>query len=99
MEQMILTKRFNQLGALHLERDVRVLLSHFSGISVRMVRDKFTRLNQMVIILNLEKVSAISEIWGDQSEFLTWRLTPEEVRKVLKLRVEFRQEAIAQLRL
>ncbi|KAF9589205.1 hypothetical protein IFM89_019714 [Coptis chinensis] len=59
LEVIMMQKRFSQLGALQLDRDVRALLSHFSSMTQRTVRDKFARLTQMATILNLEKVSEL----------------------------------------
>ncbi|KAI3944909.1 hypothetical protein MKW92_028661 [Papaver armeniacum] len=84
---------------LQLDRDARALVSHFYGMTQRTVRDKFARLTQMAAILNLEKVSEILDFWGENAGPMTWRLTPAEVRRVLGLRVDFRPEAIAALRL
>jgi len=63
------------------------------------VRDKFARLTQMATILNLEKVSEILDYWGENSGPMTWRLTPAEVRRILGLRVDFKPESIAALKL
>ncbi|MBA0738389.1 hypothetical protein Gogos_011753 [Gossypium gossypioides] len=99
LEVIMMQKRFSQLGGLQLDRDTRALVSHFSGMTQRTVRDKFARLTQMATILNLEKVSEILDFWGENSGPMTWRLTPAEVRRVLSLRVDFKPEAIAALRL
>ncbi|KAI9093919.1 hypothetical protein K1719_026917 [Acacia pycnantha] len=99
LEVIIMQKRFTQLGGLQLDRDVRTLVSHFSSMTQRTVRDKFSRLTQMATILNLEKVSEILDFWGENSGPMTWRLTPAEVRRVLGLRLDFKPEAVAALRL
>ncbi|XVF86226.1 hypothetical protein PTKIN_Ptkin18bG0023300 [Pterospermum kingtungense] len=99
LEVIMMQKRFSQLGGLQLDRDTRALVSHFSGMAQRTVRDKFARLTQMATILNLEKVSEILDFWGENSGPMTWRLTPAEVRRVLCLRVDFKPEAIAALKL
>lgn len=99
LEVIMMQKRFSQLGGLQLDRDVRALVSHFSGMTQRTVRDKFARLTQMATILNLEKVSEILDFWGENSGPMTWRLTPAEVRRVLGLRVDFKPEAIAAVKL
>ncbi|OVA04695.1 Exocyst complex component Sec6 [Macleaya cordata] len=99
LEVIMMQKRFSQLGGLQLDRDARALVSHFSGMTQRTVRDKFARLTQMATILNLEKVSEILDFWGENAGPMTWRLTPAEVRRVLGLRVDFKPEAIAALRL
>ncbi|KAI3920503.1 hypothetical protein MKX01_000842 [Papaver californicum] len=89
LEVIMMQKKFSQLGGLQLDRDARALVSHFSGMTQRTVRDKFARLTQMATILNLEKNAGP----------MSWRLTPADVRRVLGLRVDFRPEAIAALRL
>ncbi|KAJ8437034.1 hypothetical protein Cgig2_025881 [Carnegiea gigantea] len=99
LEVIMMQKRFSQLGGLQLDRDTRALVSHFSSMTQRTVRDKFARLTQMATILNLEKVSEILDFWGENSGPMTWRLTPAEVRRVLGLRVDFKPEAIAALKL
>ncbi|XP_054782804.1 conserved oligomeric Golgi complex subunit 4-like [Prosopis cineraria] len=99
LEVIMMEKRFSQLGGLQLDRDVRTLVSCFSSMTQRTVRDKFSRLTQMATILNLEKVSEILDFWGENSGPMTWRLTPAEVRRVLGLRLDFKPEAIAALRL
>ncbi|KAB2077940.1 hypothetical protein ES319_A06G127600v1 [Gossypium barbadense] len=99
LEVIMTQKRFSQLGGLQLDRDTRALVSHFSGMTQKTVRDKFARLTQMAAILNLEKVSEILDFWGENSGPMTWRLTSAEVRRVLSLRVDFKPEAIAALKL
>ncbi|KAL5126943.1 Conserved oligomeric Golgi complex subunit 4 [Glycine soja] len=44
-------------------------------------------------------VSEILDFWGENSGPMTWRLTLAEVRHVLGLRVDFKPEAIAALKL
>ncbi|KAJ3683805.1 hypothetical protein LUZ60_014032 [Juncus effusus] len=99
LEVIMMQKRFSQLGGLQLDKEVRGLINHFSEMSQRPVRDKFSRLSQVATILNFERVSEILDFWGDNAGHLTWMLTPAEVRRVLGLRVDFRPEAIAALRL
>ncbi|XP_058225691.1 conserved oligomeric Golgi complex subunit 4-like isoform X2 [Rhododendron vialii] len=99
LEVFMMQKRFSQLGGLQLDRDTRALVSHFSSMTQRTVRDKFARLTQMATILNLEKVSEILDFWGENSGPMTWRLTPAEVRRMLGLRVDFKPEPIAALKL
>ncbi|KAK9928418.1 hypothetical protein M0R45_025554 [Rubus argutus] len=63
-EVIMMQRRFSQLGGLQLNRDTRALVSHFSSMTQRIVRDKFARLTQMITILNLEKVSEILDFWA-----------------------------------
>ncbi|KAM1068997.1 hypothetical protein ACFX13_001002 [Malus domestica] len=99
LEVIMMQKRFSQLGGLQLDRDARALVSHFSSMTQRTVREQFARLTQTATILNLEKVSEILDFWGENSGPMTWRLTPAEVRRVLGLRVDFKPEAISALKL
>ncbi len=46
-----------QWGGLQFDKDVRKLLTLFSDLCQRTVRDKFVRLSQMATILQLERVS------------------------------------------
>ena len=99
LEKNLLQKKFNQLGGLQFDKDLRVLMTYFSNNTQRTVRGEFARLTQMASLLNLEKVSEVLEYWGDKSGHMTWRLTPAEVRKVLSRRIDFRPEDIASLQL
>eukprot|EP00741_Cyanophora_paradoxa_P023367 tig00000254_g22573.t1 len=99
LEQSLFQKRFNQLGGLQLDREIRALVTCFSEMTQRTARDKFARLTQMASILNLEKVGDLLEFWGDTAGSMAWRLTVPEVKKVLALRVDFAQKAIDALKL
>lgn len=99
LEVIMMQKRFSPLGSLQLDRDIRALVNHFYSMTQRPVRDKFARLTQMTTVLNVEKVSEILDFWGENSGTMTWRLTPAEVRRVLGLRIDFKPEAIAALKL
>ncbi|GJP70101.1 hypothetical protein CLOP_g1086 [Closterium sp. NIES-67] len=99
VEAAVAQKRFNQLGGLQLDREVRTLVGHLSALTSRSVRDKFARLTQIATVLNLEKVAEILDYWGDNAGPMTWRLSPAEVKRVLGQRVDFRPEAIANLQL
>jgi hypothetical protein len=97
LEVLIGRKAFTQLGGLQLDRDLRALVAAMGEMSARTVRDKFARLNQMAIVLSLESVEEFLDYWGDDTGHITWRLTPAEVRGVLKQRADFSKEAIASL--
>jgi len=91
--------KFNQLGAMLLEKQIRALSSYLSGSSTWATREKFSKLNQICTLLNLEKLHEIYDYWEDRSAALSWRLTVPEVKDVLALRVDFRQEDINKLKL
>lgn len=96
IEAIMLQKKFNQLGGLQLDRDVRTLMGHLSEISQGTVREKFSRLTQIATIVCLENVDELLEFWGDGNG-LTWKLTPGEVKSVLRLRVDFQDSRISAL--
>jgi len=95
LEALLMTKRVSVLGALQLERDVRTFGKRLGEISSRSVRDKLSRLSQIVTLLNLEREVEVLDITSHGG----LRLSAAEIRQVLLLRVEFRKETIAQLRL
>ncbi|XP_068722014.1 conserved oligomeric Golgi complex subunit 4-like isoform X2 [Montipora capricornis] len=87
------------LGGLQFDKELRSLVGYLTAVTQWTIRDKFARLTQIATILNLEKVSEIMDYWGPNSGPMTWRLTPTEVRQVLSLRVDFRNEDINRLKL
>ncbi|CAG8495188.1 1950_t:CDS:10 [Paraglomus brasilianum] len=99
LEKTISATKFNQasLGALRFDKDLRAVLSYFTRNVQGPVRDKFTRLNQISMLLNLEVLSEINDYWGSSSG-VTWRLTVAEVKKVLGLRIDFNQQEVANLK-
>ncbi|CAF5216416.1 unnamed protein product [Rotaria magnacalcarata] len=63
------------------------------------IRDKFQRLTQIATLLSLEKLKEINDYWDPTSSKITWRLTPSEVRQILNLRTDFRNDDIRALKL
>lgn len=98
-EKAIFKTNFSRLGALQLDKELRALITYLSAATTWTIRDRFTRLTQIVTILNLESLSEISEYWGPNTGSITWRLTPSEVRKILALRTDFRLEEIKRVKL
>ncbi|CAJ1359243.1 unnamed protein product [Effrenium voratum] len=98
LEKAALSKRFSLFGALQFESDVRAICSFFTSVSEQALRHKFARLFEMSSLLNLESVDELRELC---SELKTWRLTDEEVRKLLLSRSDFEatEETLANLRL
>jgi hypothetical protein len=100
LDSRIRRKRFNQLGGIQFDADVRALAAFFVARSSRRVRDKFTRLLQIAQLLNLESPAEVLEYWGaNASEATPWELSADEVRAVLALRVDFAAAEVAALRL
>ncbi|KAI9145979.1 COG4 transport protein-domain-containing protein [Paraphysoderma sedebokerense] len=119
-EKYILQTKFNMLGALQLDKDIRSLSQFFtsrqedlnskfennsmlSNYSIQLewshtLKEKFTRLSQLALVLNLETVDEIFEYWGASSN-VNWRLSSSEVKRILGLRVDFKAEEINKLKL
>ncbi|XP_063215730.1 conserved oligomeric Golgi complex subunit 4 isoform X2 [Bacillus rossius redtenbacheri] len=86
MEKVVFKSSFNRLGGLVFDKEVRALVSYLTSTTSWSIRDKFARLTQIATILNMERVSEISDYWGNNSGSLTWRLTPMEMRQIMTLR-------------
>ncbi|XP_011191365.1 conserved oligomeric Golgi complex subunit 4 [Zeugodacus cucurbitae] len=101
LERAIKKSSFNRLGGLILDQEIRALSSYLIGITSWSVRDKMTRLTQIATILNLEKVEEFSDYWrpDNENESPSWRLTPQEVRTLLALRIDFRIDDIKRIKL
>jgi len=84
-EKLVTTSfKFTSFGALAFERDVRGV-SGCVGAGVG-VRDRFIRMSQIAMLVNLDEVREVKDVWGSGGK---WRLSVGEVRKVLGMRVEF----------
>ena len=97
IETLVLAKRFDQLGALQLDRDVRALTKRLGELSSRSVRERTARLTQMCTLLNLETEAEAVGMWA--AEGYEWRLTAAEAKRVLALRIDFRTDVINALAL
>eukprot|EP00930_Biecheleria_cincta_P017318 TRINITY_DN13802_c0_g2_i2.p1 TRINITY_DN13802_c0_g2~~TRINITY_DN13802_c0_g2_i2.p1 ORF type:complete len:645 (-),score=163.80 TRINITY_DN13802_c0_g2_i2:75-2009(-) len=86
IEKAALTKRFSIFGAVQFDNDVRAICAFFTNVSEQALRHKFARLNEMASLLNLESVEELKEILPDMR---TWRLAPDEIRKLLASRSDF----------
>ena len=99
IEAVLMQKRFNQLGALQLDKEVRGLVSQTSSLTERTVRDKFARLSHISTALNLDNPAEILDYWGENAGTMNWRLTGREVKQVLRLRRDFAPDDIELLTL
>ncbi|CAG8710570.1 4449_t:CDS:2, partial [Acaulospora morrowiae] len=87
-EKTVFGTKFNQLGALRFDKDLRAVNNYFSTKMQWPFRDRFTRLSQISTLLNLESLSEIYDFWGSttkSSNPITWRLTVTEAKKVAGL--------------
>ncbi|GFR44917.1 hypothetical protein Agub_g6002, partial [Astrephomene gubernaculifera] len=64
LESLLARKSFTQLGGLHLDRDVRLLVGGLGELTSRTVRDRLARLSQMAVLLGLESCEELLDYWG-----------------------------------
>ncbi|EUB63994.1 Conserved oligomeric Golgi complex subunit [Echinococcus granulosus] len=95
LERFVQQKSYNRYGALQFEKELRCIFNFFSSLSTFSCREKFARILQISKLLNLEKVEEVS-YYGDASN---WRLSANEIRRLLTLRVDFNAEEIRRLHL
>jgi len=98
LEKVVLKSTFSRLGGLQFDKELRCLTSFLTSVTTWSIRDKFSRLSQISCILNVESVQEVSEFCAPQSSS-TCKLTSIEVRQVLSLRVDLKQEEIRKLKL
>ncbi|KAL1508355.1 hypothetical protein AB1Y20_004465 [Prymnesium parvum] len=95
LEAILMQKKFDQLGALYLDSELRTLGKRVGEISSKQTRSRLARLSQMSALLNIEREGEAEELWSES----TWQLSPAEAKAVLALRIDFRKEKIAALSL
>jgi len=108
LEPRLRRKRFNALGALRFDADVRALVGALAGggdggggMRGR-VRARLTRLLQMARLLTVDAAAEAAELWdGGRGGCAgaAWELSADEVRAVLALRVDLPPAELAKVRL
>jgi len=93
LEKAVTKTSFNRLGGLQFDKEVRGLSSFLASVTSWSIRDKFSRLQQMAAILNIEAPCEIEEC-SDLS-----KLTPLEIRQILHLRNDFKSEDIKRVKI
>jgi hypothetical protein len=96
IEPRVRRKRFNQVGAIQFEADIRSLASFFAARSSRRaVRDRFARLQLMAQLLTLDDLSDATDVMRSSGG----ELGHDEARAILALRVDLSPEAISSVQL
>lgn len=102
LEAVILQKRYTLVGALQLERDLRMLVTGLSDstreVNNARVRERFGRLTQLATVLASETAREVEEVW-QEGKAAGWRLTESDVRAGLRQRVDMPSAAVASVRL
>jgi len=95
IEHAVVSKRFTQFGALLLDKQLRDVVRFFDGRYGLEARQRFRRLQQIVDLLNLDRVEDVHDVYTDSSS----GLAPVEVKRVLAFRTDFRTEDIKRLKM
>eukprot|EP00041_Stephanoeca_diplocostata_P025085 m.649717 g.649717 ORF g.649717 m.649717 type:complete len:780 (-) comp22666_c0_seq1:2993-5332(-) len=100
VERMVLQTKFNKLGGVLFDKDLRILCNFLSSITQWSLRAKFTKCSQMATLLCLESVDEITEYYGPSATLgVTWHLSPAQVKEVLQCRQDLDARKITALRL
>uniref|UniRef100_A0A5S6QN16 Conserved oligomeric Golgi complex subunit 4 n=1 Tax=Trichuris muris TaxID=70415 RepID=A0A5S6QN16_TRIMR len=86
VEKVVMKGTYNRLGGLLLDKQVRELANFLTSLAGWGSREKFSRLNQVTCLLNVDSVREAKEFC--QSDSVVWLLSPSEVRQVLALRID-----------
>lgn len=89
--------RFNQLGALQFDKDLRTI-SAFFGEACE-CHAVFAPLMQIATVLNVDEPEDVLEVFGRRSRGVEWKLSAARVKEILSRRVEFADAAINKLNL
>ncbi|KDN37424.1 hypothetical protein RSAG8_10159, partial [Rhizoctonia solani AG-8 WAC10335] len=81
-EKYIMGMKFTELGAIRFDRDLRAIIGH---LSVGDARGKFTRLQQVSTLLNLDAEEDPDEFYTTSG--IAWKLSASEARAVSALRL------------
>eukprot|EP00762_Andalucia_godoyi_P002058 ANDGO_02607.mRNA.1 Conserved oligomeric Golgi complex subunit 4 len=95
LEKLLFGKAgFTQLGGLQLDKDVRNLSNFFASLCKSSVRDRFQRLSLIASLLSIDKLSEFRDYYSGKSSILDGK----DVKLVLRLRVDFGQQAVDRLK-
>lgn len=84
-EKMVMGMQFTELGAIRYERDIRSVANYLSTqANYGGARDKFTRLQQVATVLNLDSEEDPDEFYSNSG--IPWRLSRNEYNTVVGLR-------------
>ncbi|KAI6167137.1 COG4-domain-containing protein [Pisolithus thermaeus] len=85
-EKHILTFHFSELGAVHFDRDLRSIIAYLSSqTTFGDIRDKFVRLQQISLLLNLDNGEDVEAFYNGSG--VPWRLNIQEAKSIVGLKV------------
>ncbi|OCH95231.1 COG4-domain-containing protein [Obba rivulosa] len=85
-EKFVLSLKYSELGAIRFDHDLRSITTYLSSQTVfGDIREKFVRLQQISMVLNLDSEEDVDEFYNGSG--IAWQLTEQEVRSIANLRV------------
>ncbi|KII88790.1 hypothetical protein PLICRDRAFT_638384 [Plicaturopsis crispa FD-325 SS-3] len=85
-EKYIMGLKYTELGAVRFDRDLRAITTYLSSQTVfGDAREKFSRLQQISTILNLDSEEDVDEFYSGSG--ITWQLTAQEARTAAGLKI------------
>ncbi|KAA1479359.1 COG4-domain-containing protein [Dentipellis sp. KUC8613] len=85
-EKIVMGLKFNELGAVRFDRDLRSIITHLSSqMAFGDARDKFVRLQQVATLLNLDQEEDVDEFYN--SSGIPWRLSEQEAHAIAGLKI------------
>jgi len=85
-EKAILSLKYTELGAIRFDRDLRSVTTYLScQTAFGDAREKFTRLQQISTLLNLDSEEEVDQFYD--SSGISWKLTLREAQVVAGLRI------------
>ncbi|TBU29088.1 COG4-domain-containing protein [Dichomitus squalens] len=85
-EKFVTSLRYSELGAIRFDHDLRAVMAYLSSQTVfGDIREKFVRLQQIAILLNLDSEEDVDEFYNGSG--ISWQLSQQEARSVASLRV------------
>ncbi|KAF9792460.1 COG4-domain-containing protein [Thelephora terrestris] len=85
-EKAILSLKYTELGAIRFDRDLRSITTYLSSqTAFGDAREKFTRLQQISTLLNLDNEEEVDQFYD--SSGIAWKLTSKEAQAVAGLRI------------
>ncbi|KAF8633700.1 hypothetical protein AX17_004358 [Amanita inopinata Kibby_2008] len=85
-EKVVTSMKFNELGAIRFDHDLRSIMSYLSSqIAFGDVRERFIRLQQISMLLNLDNEEDVTEFYNASG--ISWKLSIHEAKAVVGLKV------------
>jgi hypothetical protein len=99
MERVIYKCGFNHLGGIQLDKEYRQLASYLTNIAGWKVREKCSKLSQIVNILSSDSIEEAVNFFKQLETSSSGILTINELKKILSLRIDFSKDKIKSLKL